>query len=61
MMEKQKVAGYIMAGVGIVMILISALGFFLNGELKSPSFGIIGLVLVIIGTWTIRKSSSNQH
>ncbi|MDO8873003.1 MAG: hypothetical protein Q7V05_09785 [Methanoregula sp.] len=59
MMEKQQISGYIMAGVGIVMILISALGFFLKWELKSPSFGIIGLVLVIIGTWTARESSSN--
>jgi hypothetical protein len=58
MMEMQQVSGYIMAGVGIVMILISILSFFPNSDLKSPSFGIIGLVLVIIGTWTARKSSS---
>ena len=57
----QQIPGYIMAGAGIVMILISALSFFLNWELKSPSFGIIGLVLVIIGILTARKSSSNLH
>ncbi len=56
-MEKQKTAGYIMAGVGFVMILISILSYLLNWELKVPSFGIIGLVLVVIGTWTARKSS----
>ena len=60
-MEKQRVSGYIMAGVGIVMILISALSFILNWEPKSPSFGIIGLVLASVGIWTIRKSRANKH
>lgn len=60
-MEKQRVSGYIMAGVGIVMILISALSFILNWEPKSPSFGIIGLVLALVGILTLRKSRANKH
>jgi membrane-bound ClpP family serine protease len=56
-MGKQQIAGYIMAGVGFVMILISISSYLLNYDLKVPSFGIIGLILAVIGTWTAWKSS----
>jgi hypothetical protein len=57
-MEERQVSGYIMAGVGFVMILINALSYLLGWDLKSPGFTIFGLVLIIIGARTARKSSS---
>lgn len=56
-MEKQKIAGYIMAGFGFVMILINALSYLLNWDLKSPVLTIVGLVFIVIGAKTAGKSS----
>jgi membrane protein implicated in regulation of membrane protease activity len=56
-MEKQQISGYIMAGVGFVMILVNALSYLLGWELKSPAFTILGLVLVVTGARTAGKSS----
>jgi hypothetical protein len=56
-MEKQQISGYIMAGVGFVMILVNALSYLLGWELKSPAFTILGLVLVVTGVRTAGKSS----
>jgi membrane protein implicated in regulation of membrane protease activity len=56
-MEERKVSGYIMAGVGFVMILINALSYLLGWDLKSPAFTILGLVLIVIGARTAHRSS----
>jgi hypothetical protein len=40
-----------------VMILINALSYLLGWDLKSPAFTILGLVLIVIGARTARKSS----
>lgn len=56
-MEEQQVSGYLMAGVGFVMILINALSYLLGWDLKSPAFTILGLVLIVIGARTARKTS----
>lgn len=56
-MEKQQISGYIMAIVGFVLILINALGYILGWELKSPALTIVGLVLVVIGAGTAKRSS----
>ena len=56
-MEEQQISGYIMAGVGFVMILINALSYLLGWDLKSPAFTILGLVLIVIGAKTAKKSS----
>jgi len=56
-MEKQQTLGYIMAGVGFVMILINAMSYLLSWDLKSPVITIMGLVLVVIGARIARKSS----
>ena len=56
-MEEQRISGYIMAGAGFVMILINALSYLLGWDLKSPAFTILGLVLIVIGARTARKSS----
>ena len=56
-MEKQQIAGYIMAGCGFLLILINGLSYLLNGDLKSPAFTILGLVFVVIGAKTTGRSS----
>jgi hypothetical protein len=56
-MERQQLSGYIMAGVGFIMILINALGYLLGWDLKFPVFTILGLVLIVTGVRTARKST----
>jgi len=56
-MDERQVSGYIMAVVGFVMILINALSYLLGWNLKSPAFTILGLVLIVIGAKTARKTS----
>jgi hypothetical protein len=56
-MDERQVSGYIMAAVGFVMILINALSYFLGWNMKSPAFTLLGLVFIVIGTKTARKSS----
>jgi len=56
-MDEQEITGYIMAIVGFVMILINALSYILGWNLKSPAFTILGLVLIVVGAKTARKTS----
>jgi len=56
-MDEREISGYIMAVVGFVMILINALSYLLGWNLKSPAFTILGLVLIVIGAKTARKTS----
>jgi membrane protein implicated in regulation of membrane protease activity len=56
-MDEREISGYIMAIVGFVMILINALSYILGWNLKSPAFTILGLVLIVIGAKTARKTS----
>ena len=57
-MQESQVSGYVMACIGFVMILINAVSYLLDWDLKSPAFTILGLVLVVIGARTAHKSSS---
>ena len=56
-MDEREISGYIMAVVGFVMILINVLSYLLGWNLKSPAFTILGLVLIVIGAKTARKTS----
>ena len=56
-MDEREISGYIMAVVGFVMILINALSYLLGWNLKSPAFTILGLVFIVIGAKTARKTS----
>jgi len=49
--------GYVMTGIGFVMILINAADYLPGRDLKSPAFTIPGLVLIVAGAQTARKSS----
>ena len=56
-MDDREISGLIMAVVGFVMILINALSYLLGWTWKSPVFTILGLVLIVIGAKTARKTS----
>jgi hypothetical protein len=48
-MENQKVSGYIMAGIGFVMLLVNASGYLFHLDVKSPALTVMGLVFVVVG------------
>jgi hypothetical protein len=56
-MDEREISGLIMAVVGFVMILMNALSYLLGWSWKSPAFTILGLVLIVIGAKTARKTS----
>jgi membrane protein implicated in regulation of membrane protease activity len=56
-MDEQEISGYIMAIVGFVMILINALSYLISWSWKSPAFTILGLVLIVVGAKTAKKTS----
>ena len=56
-MDDREISGLIMAIVGFVMIMINALSYLLGWTWKSPAFTILGLVLIVIGAKTARKTS----
>lgn len=58
-MEERQLSGYIMAITGCIMILINALSYIFQWDLRSPAFTVIGLVLIVIGTATVKKSSQS--
>jgi hypothetical protein len=45
----KKIRGYIMAGIGFVMILVNALDYIFGWNYISSAIGIIGLIFVAIG------------
>jgi hypothetical protein len=56
-MEERIISGYIIAIAGFVMILINALSYIFQGYLRSPAFTLPGLVLIVIGARTARRST----
>ena len=54
-MNKRQISGYIMAGVGFVIILIVAINYIFHLNFSHPALSIIGLVFVGIGMGTIKK------
>lgn len=56
-MENHQLSGYGMMITGLVMILVNAVSYLFDWDLKSPAFTVLGLVLVAIGAKTARKSS----
>ncbi|MBT4174110.1 hypothetical protein HOC80_04900 [archaeon] len=57
-MENKKIKGYIMAGVGFLMILVNALSYLLNWEGEFVPIFIIGLVFVAVGMSWVRYKSN---
>jgi hypothetical protein len=56
-MDEQEISGYFMASIGFVMILMNAFSYLLGWSWKSPAFTILGLVLIVIGAKTAKKTS----
>jgi hypothetical protein len=55
-MENHQLFGYGMMITGFIMILANAFSYLFHGDLKSPAFTVLGLVLIVIGANTARKS-----
>jgi hypothetical protein len=45
-----------MASIGFLMILINATSYIFGWETKSPALSIMGIVFLVVGTKSIRKS-----
>jgi hypothetical protein len=55
-MKKNKLFGYIMAGVGFALIVLNALSYILYWSTKSSVLSILGIVFLVIGLKTARKT-----
>ena len=56
-MDKQKISGYTMTAIGFAMLLVNALSYIFNLDMKNPAFSVLGLVFVFVGLRISRKSS----
>lgn len=54
-MEKQKISGYIMATIGLVMILVNAVGYVFHIFNPPSAISVLGIVFVAIGAKKIHK------
>ena len=48
-MNKKAIQGYIMAGVGFTLLLITALSYLLDWDFGNPSLSTIGLIFIFVG------------
>ncbi len=54
--KKLKVLGFLAVVIGFSMLLLNAISYIFNWEIKHPAFTIIGLVYVFIGLRTVRRT-----
>jgi uncharacterized membrane protein len=47
--KQNKIRGFIFAIVGFLMLLVNAVGYVFNLDIKNPALTVIGLVFVTIG------------
>jgi hypothetical protein len=59
-MTKQQTSGYVMAGVGLLMILVNAASYLFQWGDVHPAFGAVGLVFCAVGAMRIRQSGPTQ-
>jgi predicted membrane protein len=55
--NKKKITGYIMAIIGIIIILYNAINYIFGWKLDTP-IGVIGIVLLAVGMGPVRKSTN---
>ncbi|MFH1248991.1 MAG: hypothetical protein V1660_02475 [archaeon] len=60
-MNKQKISGYVMALVGFALILMNAISYVFDLDMKSSALSIIGIVFVAIGMRIIKKAKNNNQ
>jgi hypothetical protein len=51
-----KIRGYVMAGVGLTILMASALGYFLHWDISGPGLTIFGLISTIVGLKLARRT-----
>lgn len=51
----QKNSGYVMAGIGFVMLLVNVYGYLSGDGINNPVFTVLGLIFVVIGMKMMRK------
>lgn len=56
-MNNPKYSGYFMAITGFLMLVINAVSYIFKYGMNSPVIVILGIMFVVIGMMTIRKSS----
>jgi hypothetical protein len=54
-MKNQKISGYIMAIIGFLMLVVNAVGYIFNLDIKNPALTVMGIVFVVIGMGMVRK------
>lgn len=57
-MNKQKISGYIMAVIGLIILLVHAIGYIFHLGIKVSALTIMGLVFVVVGMNIVRKSEN---
>jgi len=59
-MNQNKINGYIMAIVGFVLILLSALNYIFHWNLIAPALGTMGIIFVAVGMMTSRRADNKN-
>ncbi len=54
--EKRQLSGYPVAVAGFTLLVINALSYILDWEIKSPAVTVIGLVFVVLGMRLARSA-----
>jgi hypothetical protein len=54
-MNNKKISGYVMFGVGGVILLINAISYIFGLDFKHPALTVMGLVFVVVGMKIVRK------
>jgi hypothetical protein len=60
-MEKRRLSGTIMAFVGFCLIVVDGLSYIFDWDLQSPILLILGLVFVVIGMRSVRRSKKKDQ
>ena len=53
-MQKKQIQGYVMAGIGFLLLSINALSYLLDWDVKNPAFTGLGLIFVVTGLKSAR-------
>lgn len=54
--SKRKITGYIIAAIGSLMVLFSALNYIIGWNLKTTTYSAIGIVNIAVGMGIVKKS-----
>jgi hypothetical protein len=60
-MNKRQILGYVMVIAGFLVLLVNALAYIFNWELKHPALTVFGLISVAVGTQTARRPGTDAR